>query len=286
VKIFESHFWYTQGQRNGILFLFILLFSIELILTFCDFQEEEFPFDGEFALLEHKLDSLKRSETVKEKYKPKPFNPNYISDFKAYQLGLSTIEIDKLLAFRAAGKFINSAAEFQKVTKIHDSLLAKIAPFFKFPEWAVKKTITKTSRSIPKILSKTNDLNYVGFDQLLLFTGVTSEIAQRILAYKKLLGGYSVNEQLYEVYGLDKQTAHLILAKYKVVEKPKLEKLNINTASFKEILHTPYIEYELTKKICNFRDRNGHIDNLETLKKIDSFPVKKFDRIALYLYAE
>ena len=76
-----------------------------------------------------------------ENRKPKmyPFNPNYITDYKGEQLGMSLLEIDRLLAFRENNKFVNSKDEFQKVTKVSDSLLHKIAPYFKFPEWVVKK---------------------------------------------------------------------------------------------------------------------------------------------------
>lgn len=286
MKIFESHFWYNKRQRNGILFLFIFLFAIELILTFVDFKNEEFPYDGEFALLQHKIDSLKRREIKKEKYTLKPFNPNYISDFKAYQLGLKTTEIDKLFAFRGAGNFINSATEFQKVTGIHDSLMVKISPYFKFPKWAAKRPKSTTTSKAHTKSSKVNDLNQATFDQLIQIEGVNPKMAGRILAYKKLLKGYSENDQLYEVYELDKKTVKGLLAAFQVRKKPIIEKININSATFKEILHTPYIDYELTKKICDYRQINTRFDKLEELKKIDSFPVKKFNRIALYLYAE
>ena len=56
------------------------------------------------------------------------FNPNFISDFKAYQLGLSVEEADRLFAFRAKGKYANSPKEFQKVTGVNDSLLSLIRP--------------------------------------------------------------------------------------------------------------------------------------------------------------
>jgi hypothetical protein len=63
--------------------------------------------------------------------KPKiyPFNPNFITDFKGYKLGMSVTEIDRLLAFRKTNRYVNSAAEFQQVTQVSDSLLAQIAPF-------------------------------------------------------------------------------------------------------------------------------------------------------------
>ena len=43
-------------------------------------------------------------------------------------LGMSTEEIDRLHTFRSKNKWVNSEKEFQRVTKISDSLLKKIAP--------------------------------------------------------------------------------------------------------------------------------------------------------------
>jgi hypothetical protein len=52
-------------------------------------------------------------------------------------------EIDRLLAFRKDDKYVNSAKEFQIVTKVSDSLLHAIAPYFKFPDWVKKIKIAK-----------------------------------------------------------------------------------------------------------------------------------------------
>jgi hypothetical protein len=53
------------------------------------------------------------------------------------------LEIDRLLAFRKDDKYVNSAKEFQIVTKVSDSLLHAIAPYFKFPDWVKNKIAIK-----------------------------------------------------------------------------------------------------------------------------------------------
>ena len=63
-------------------------------------------------------------------------------------------------------------------------------------------------------------------------------------------------------------------------------KVNINEASFKEVLSLPYIDYELTKMIFNYKREVAEIQSIEDLKKIDGFPLDKFNRIALYLRAK
>ena len=71
-----------------------------------------------------------------------------------------------------------------------------------------------------------------------------------------------------------------------MVDKPKIQKFNVNTATFKEVLKNPYIDYELCKKIFNYRDEVAELQNISELKNIDGFPLNKYDRIILYLEAK
>jgi len=100
------------------------------------------------------------------------------------------------------------------------------------------------------------------------------------------LQGFSFNNQLYEVWNLDKEIVDKVLQYFEVVESPIIQKINVNEATFKEILAIVYIDYELTKKIVNYRVEVAEIQNIEELKKIEGFPLEKFDRIALYLAAQ
>jgi DNA uptake protein ComE-like DNA-binding protein len=60
----------------------------------------------------------------------------------------------------------------------------------------------------------------------------------------------------------------------------------VNTATFKEVLVIVYLDYELTKKIFNYKNQVAEIQSIEELKKIDGFPLERFSRIALYLEAK
>ena len=52
---------------------------------------------------------------------------------------MTTKEIDRLHAYRKLNKFVNSIKEFQKITKVSDTLLSKMSPYFKFPDWVNKR---------------------------------------------------------------------------------------------------------------------------------------------------
>ena len=286
MKFIKSHFWYTKSQRNGILFLLLILFSSQLALYFFDFSFQDSFNDEEFTLIQNKIDSLKNVKKLSPKQQIYPFNPNFITDFKAYQLGLNTEQTDRLFAFRERGKFVNSVEEFKQITGVNDSLLALISPYFKFPDWTKQKVSYRKKIKKEVLPDEVKDLNKATIEELLTISGVDLKMAQRIIAYRNLLQGYSTDEQLFEVYYLKKETAISILQHFKVTELPELKKININTANFKELLHTPYLDYNLTRQICRYRDQNDFFESLDELKKIDSFPIEKFDRIALYLSAE
>jgi hypothetical protein len=64
--------------------------------------------DAQWLQVQNEIDSLKL-EVAKNKDTIYPFNPNFISDYKGYKLGLTVNEIDRLHHVSAQNKFFNSA---------------------------------------------------------------------------------------------------------------------------------------------------------------------------------
>ena len=292
MKILKPHFWYNKSQRNGVFFLLLIIVLIQIVLLKVDFSNDEELFHiNESLALNAKIDSLKKIEIEKRKPKIFPFNPNYITDYKGAQLGLTIAEIDRLLAFRKRNKFINSVSQFQKVTKVSDSLLNKISPYFKFPDWVNKqqnKVVEKSSikRKDTKTVISTSDINFATAKDLQTINGVNEYLAERIIKYRNKLNGFSFQSQLNEVWKLEETTVQNILSVFNIIKKPTIKKINVNTATFKQVLSNPYIDYELCKKIFELRDEVAELQSLEELKKIPGFPLDKYERIILYLVAE
>jgi DNA uptake protein ComE-like DNA-binding protein len=289
MKILKSHFSYNKRQRSGIFFLLLLIIVFQIAYFFIDFspKKDSKDYSNEMVSFLKEVDSLQQIKNEKSKPKIYPFNPNYITDFKGYQLGMSTAEIDKLLEYRKSGAFINSVAQFQKVTGVNDSLLHSISPYFKFPEWVTSaKNNEKEKEIVTKEAIVIKDINTASLEDFKSINGIGDKLGQRIISYRTKLQGFTFNDQLYEVWYLDKEVADKVLANFKVLEKPVIEKINVNKATFKEVLSIPYLDYELTKKIFQYRDEVAEIQSIDDLKKIDGFPLEKFNKIALYLQAK
>ena len=297
MNIFKSHFWYHKSQRNGIFILILLIVIFQFIIVFVDFySEEKVNIDTPKVIaFHHQIDSLRKINLENKRLKIFPFNPNYITDYKGAQLGMSLVEIDKLLAFRKTGKFINSRKEFQKVTTISDALLNSISPYFKFPDWVVERNQNmqlSTSRDTrlfakkSKYILTSTDINLAVKEDLKTINGIGEKLSERIIKYRSKLQGFSSLKQLYEVWGLDTEVVGKLLLVFKVINLPNIKKINVNTVSFRELLKNPYLDYELCKKIFEYKDEVAELQDISELKNIIDFPLELYDRIVLYLVAE
>lgn len=236
-------------------------------------------------LSQARMDSIKTSAKADQLKRIRPFNPNYISDYKGYVLGMTTKEIDRLFEFRHSGRFVNSSKEFQRVTGISDSLLTAISPYFKFPKWAtnpISRSRKSTYVAQPEV-TEVGDLNKVGREELREIKGIGEVLSGRIIRFREALGGFLIEEQLYDVYGLDREVADRVIASYVIMDKPAINPLNVNLASEKDLARIVYISAPLARRIVEYRSKNGNFKSWNELTKIEDFPLHQIDRIKLYL---
>ena len=278
---------YSKSQRIGIIVLFVLIFICQGFYFFSNFKSVENNGDEKVQWLSYQkeIDSLK---ILKSNYKPTiyPFNPNFITDFKGYKLGMSVTEIDRLLAFRKQNKFVNSAEEFQAVTKVSDSLLKAISPYFKFPDWVKNKKNFSNSFE-KKDFSKTEkkislDINNASQEDLMKIYGIGEGLSKRILEQKEKFGAFVSMEQMSDVWGLSPEVIVKLNESFFVKNTTNQKKIKINSATIKELSQFPYFRYALAKEIVTYRSMNNDI-KIEDLAKIKGFPVEKIKIIALYL---
>ncbi len=288
-----SYFKYTREQRSGIVVLILLMIFIQLSYYFYFSRltletKPESKVMHEWLAVQSEIDSLKEAKSV-ESNKIYPFNPNFISDYKGYTLGMSVAEIDRLHEFRKGNKFVNSAEEFKKVTKVSDELLAEISPYFKFPDWVKNKQKHEfhsvySKQSVDKnVKIIVKDINSATQEELMKVYGIGPGLSERILKEREKLGAFMSMEQMKDVWGLSPEVIESLNKHFKVLVKPTIAKLDINNASVKEMTKLPFFRYYLAKEIVTYRSMNGAIKSKEDLIKIKDFPVEKVDIIALYL---
>ncbi len=284
----KSHFIFSKRQRNGIFLLLLIIVGLQCIYFFVDFTSEVTVSDSDVIKINAQIDSLKQQIALyKRKPKIYPFNPNFITDYKGSLLGMTTQEIDRLFTFRAKNQWIYSAKQFQNVTKISDSLLQIISPYFKFPDWVTHpkksskriKTYAKNIKSVEK-----KDLNKVTAQELQVIKGIGIVLSNRIVKYRnKFIGGFIADIQLQDVYGLKPEVIARITEKYTVQTPRQVNKVNLNKATVNDLVMIQHIDYDVAFNIIEERRLKGKYKHFKELLKVKDFPINKIDIIKLYL---
>lgn len=276
---------FTKSQRLGLFTLISLIVVLQAILWYQPlwYAPDALPKEAQIWLQDTSSERL--VQTYKS-YPIQPFNPNFITEYKAFRWGMSVASYQRLQAFRAQGKFVNSAREFQEITKVPDTILEKMAPYFKFPAWVntFKKGNSRpfmfTQETPKKVVKK--DINSATAEDLILVRGIGPVLSERILKYRTALGAFVAMAQLQEVYGLKEEVFDTLLEHFAVVHPPVLEKIKINEMTIKELGSFPYFRYPVSRNIVAYRSMNGPI-RFEDLTNVKGISVEKIKIIALYL---
>jgi len=285
----NSHFYFSKKQRSGILLLIIIVVVIQCLYFFIDIPNEKILSDSDSNKdFIAEIDSLKQIVLEQQKLKIYPFNPNYITDYKGYTLGMSNEEIDRLHKFREQGKWVNSSSQFQEVTQVSDTLLNKIAPYFKFPDWVTnpkpKSNSYSKSYNTPKTFEQKLDLNKATAKQLERVNGIGKALSERIIKFRnKFKGGFIADVQLQDVYGLSPEVIERLKNDFTVKTPRQIQKINLNNATIEQLVTIQHIDYELAYEIIDQRTLREGYKSLEELIKVKDFPRDKIEIIKLYL---
>ena len=275
----KTPFLLSIQKQWGVFVLLFLLFLAEGVLFFYPLEDSDSVNFEMMAIHQKTLDSLKAAHEQKSRTpKMYPFNPNFMSDYKAYTLGLPTAAFDRLTAFREQGKFVNSSEAFQKVTGIHDTLLEEIQTYFKFPDWTNRK---KKSKNGIRIVKK--DINLADESDFRKVSGIGFKLSERIVKYRNYLSGFVEMKQCYEVYGLDSIVVGRMFDFFEVKTIPQIKKKPLATISLAELERIPYLTKKDARTIIMHRTQKGSLNMNDLLILLNINPEKE-GRLNFYLY--
>lgn len=282
----------TRGERAGMLVLALLIVVLFYLNNTLSFSSEISALDvNSETILEkqRQLDSLRTAAMERRKPKVYPFNPNFMTDYKAYTLGISPKEFDRLKSYRGQDKWVNSVKDFQQVTMISDSLLQAIAPRFKFPKWVTTpkpKYSYQVKKEREKSFAEKIDLNSATSKQLQEVRGIGEVFGNRIVAYREKIDGFVDDIQLRQVWGLKPEVIDRILLRFTVKTPKPVVRVNVNTASASDLATIPGVSFDLAKKIWEFVRLREGVATVDEIAKIDEISAHKLQLIELYLFAE
>ena len=124
------------------------------------------------------------------------------------------------------------------------------------------------------------DLNRADSADLVRIPGIGPYYASQIVRLRRQLGGFVSIAQLNAIPNLPDIGDRVTIA------ADAQQRINVNTATLKQLKDHPYIGYYRARAIVNLREREGHIVNLRQLAFLDEFTDDDIRRLEPYLSFE
>ncbi|MDI6833132.1 MAG: helix-hairpin-helix domain-containing protein [Bacteroidales bacterium] len=211
---------------------------------------------------------------------PFPFNPNTISaqDFK--KIGFTDKQTQSFINYRSAGAKFYTKKDFKKLYFINDEIYELLSPYILLPDSFIA---SKQSKKIKEQILV--ELNTVDSINLIKVPGIGGYRAKKILELRNKLGGFTDYDQLKMIYGFNDSLIET-LKPYININPYIIKKININKASIKELARHPYIGYNLSISIYNYRQNHGNYNSVEELKKLKLINDSIYNKILPYITVE
>ena len=300
-EFFKSLFGASSKEVMGFSFLIIVL-VISLIvprvfnkLTAKDashWAEDEKTLDSLVALLEKEKKPGRKIAKVPVDLHY--FNPNEAPYPELLTLGFSEKIARRIINYREKGGSFKIRKDLYKIYDIDSSLVTELYNYIELPEKVKKSSVRKItyaeSKKKPPLVAKTKheelpdfDINKVDTSTLQTIKGIGSVLSKRIIDFRDNLGGFIIDDQLYEVYNLDSAVVMRLLTKMYIEDNFSPEKLFINQVNEKELAGHPYISWQQARLIIAYRSQHGDYRVEEDLLKVYAIEENDVQRIASYL---
>ena len=295
----------TSKERLGLIALAFLLalvmavnFSVSHFFTqkeinLIDKEELEAfnRFKAALSTREDKSSGREPGRNIKKDIAYFVFDPNQISLKEWLDLGLKKNTAKNIINYREAGGKFFEAKDLQKIYTLSDQEYKRLEPWIKIrlPEKNENPKEMVGEKSVE--ISEESDylfkieLNSAGLEELEKLPGIGPVYANRIMNYRKLLGGYYRKSQLLEVYGINQQTFEKIENEIEV-DTSHLSSISFFKADFRQLLQHPYIDKYEARGIEKMRTLGVRIERLEQVKEAGIFTEEEWEKIRPYLILE
>lgn len=215
------------------------------------------------------------------------FDPNTIDSLSLIKLGLKKWQIKNLMKYRRKGGRWKSPQDFSRLYGLSRETYQKLLPYIYIePDIKEIERVERQNRYdsisrkyVQKLPEGTIiDLNEADTNLLKQVPGIGSYYASKICRYRESLGGFVSQHQIKEIDGLPSDIERW----FSVSSHKTIRRINVNKASFKELVHHPYLNYEQVKVIFSYRNKYGDLKSWNDLRFDEHFESSKVERLKPY----
>ncbi|MCU0448493.1 MAG: helix-hairpin-helix domain-containing protein [Bernardetiaceae bacterium] len=240
--------------------------------------------------------------------RPFPFDPNQLTEEQWKKLGLKPWLAQRIVKYRSRGGKFRIKADLKKIYGFPELAYDQLQAYIQLPESLEKgwlngqDQVVASARSAPpapegerahapapvrgRPAPASFDLNQADTAQLRAVRGIGPVLAERIIKFRRGLGGFHSLDQLQEVYGLPPEARQALLEVATLPPAPAINGLAINQADVNTLKTHPYLGYNLAQVIVNYRQQHGPFATPDDLLKTQVIDAEKLAKLRPYLKFE
>lgn len=309
--MWKNFFYFTKTERQGIIVLAVLILGVfalpALLMHSTPSQEpdaaEQELFRKEYDAFISSLKETTAGQKVDGKFiKGSPrreinlaaFDPNTADTTIFLSLGLPSWMIKNILRYREKQGRFHHPEDFRKIYGLAEEQYQTLLPYIRIREKRQSIAESRQSKDTIQLLTMQSNtprdtlfkyqpgtvisLNSADTAELKKIPGIGSNIARKIVNYRKRLGAFHRIEQLQEI-----QLKAEKLRPWFSIDAGQIRRINLNKASMEHMMRHPYINFYQAKVIVEYRKKKGNINSLKQLSLYDEFTPADFERLEPYV---
>lgn len=217
-------------------------------------------------------------------------NPNEAQFDDFLRVGFSEKQATSCINYRSKGGKFYKETDLMKIYTISEDDYCRLKKYVVVPQvnknslenFAIKNKREKNIKTNGSIPVTYVSINRCDTTELMKLPKIGGFRARKIIEYRDKLGGFYEIAQLLQVYSID-STLISEIGKYITIDTSAIKKININEASFKEIVHHPLICYETTKNIVNYKRIVGVIKSVQELRDNNIVSADEYTTLKNYI---
>lgn len=294
-----SYLEFSTFERRGVFFLLFILLLISgyyyykntkvVDVVRVDKEKLEILRSNMDKAFENKSNKAFDSKFRKSVFEESTKSTKIISSFNPNKDDIATM-VNHGLPLKVAKNIVNyrnSGGKFRKVQDLNKLFTIDSLLFDKLKDHAIIDFDLNTNEEIRKDIDLEKqktiiEINQASQEELQTIPGIGPAYAKWIAEYRQKLGGFNSLKQLLEVYKFDQEKYDQV-SPYITLNEENLQRININSATKKELAKHPYITYQQAIAIIAFKEQHGKYSSAKDISKIILFTKKDLNRILPYL---
>lgn len=281
-----------RSDHKALLFLLVVAIGIMALFSIV-MHRSPLPEEGDMA---DSLEVKHESSLVYDDAEPQTvhlqsFDPNTADSTTLLSLGLSPYMVRSVYRYRAKGGIFRTPEDVARIPGMTQKQYRELLPYVHISDdyrpatelvgdRHFQHSPSESAEQYPKKIGQNERLSVNSADttQLRQVPGIGSYYARKIVDLRRRLGGFVSLSQLLQIEGFPESALQ-----YLTIPDGGITRLNINRATFRQLSTHPYIGYERTKQIFEYRRLKGKITSLHQLTLLPGFTEKEIEQMEPYI---